>query len=167
MAVAGTVAAPVAVQAGADEIYASARIGVNYTETGNGVGLFGDSYGFEAMDGLSPTHLEFLRATEEKKHRLIFVKGAEDAGRDLKMAALIEEAAGQVIRRRFVSLAELVTGVYASLVDYLADKELLRFGPFDATLCRDTTLADLSEDKILWFLKRARASRNGSTTTAG
>jgi len=33
MAVAGTVAAPVAVQAGADEIYASARVGAWYTET--------------------------------------------------------------------------------------------------------------------------------------
>ena len=35
MAVAGTVAAPVAVQAGADEIYASARIGVEYMDTGD------------------------------------------------------------------------------------------------------------------------------------
>jgi len=33
MAVAGIVAAPVAVQAGADEIYASARVGVKYTDT--------------------------------------------------------------------------------------------------------------------------------------
>jgi predicted porin len=33
MAVAGTVAAPVAVQAGADEIYASARVGIEYAET--------------------------------------------------------------------------------------------------------------------------------------
>lgn len=123
------------------------------------VGLLGDSYGFEARDGLSPTHLEFLRATELKKHRLIFVKGADDSRRDPKMAALVAEAAGQVIRRRFVSPAELLAGVYASLVDYLADKELLRFGPFDASLCRNAKLADLSEDKILWFLKRARAAR--------
>jgi len=123
------------------------------------VGLLGDSYGFEARDGLSPTHLEFQRATELKKHRLIFVKGADDSRRDSKMAALVAEAAGQVIRRRFVSPAELLAGVYASLVDYLADKELLRFGPFDASLCQDAKLADLSEDKIIWFLKRARAAR--------
>jgi len=123
------------------------------------VGLLGNSYGFETMNGMSPTHLEFLQATELKKHRLIFVKGADDSRRDPKMAALVAEAAGQVIRRRFVSLAELITGVYASLVEYLADKELLRFGPFDASLCRDANLADLSEDKILWFLKRARAAR--------
>jgi len=34
MAVAGVVAAPVAVQAGADEMYASARVGVSYEDTG-------------------------------------------------------------------------------------------------------------------------------------
>jgi len=35
LAVAGTVAAPVAVQAGADEIYASARVGIKYQDTGD------------------------------------------------------------------------------------------------------------------------------------
>jgi len=35
MAVAGTVAAPVAVQAGADEIYASARVGIEYKDEGD------------------------------------------------------------------------------------------------------------------------------------
>jgi predicted porin len=34
LAVAGIVAAPVAVQAGADEVYASARVGIKYTDTG-------------------------------------------------------------------------------------------------------------------------------------
>ena len=49
MAVAGTVAAPAAVQAGADEIYASARVGAWYTETpvtddgGTTVDSLGDS----------------------------------------------------------------------------------------------------------------------------
>jgi predicted porin len=35
MAVAGTVAAPVAVQAGADEMYASARVGIEYLDSGD------------------------------------------------------------------------------------------------------------------------------------
>ena len=35
MAVAGIAAAPVAVQAGADEVYASARVGLTYTDTGD------------------------------------------------------------------------------------------------------------------------------------
>ena len=36
----------------------------------------------------------------------------------------------------FPTLAELIAGVYASLVDYLADRELLRFGPFDAAFAK-------------------------------
>lgn len=35
----------------------------------------------------------------------------------------------EMIRRRFSSSAELLPSVYASLVDFLAAKELLRFGP--------------------------------------
>ena len=37
------------------------------------VGLFGDSYGSEGPDGLSPTEREFDRATEGAKPRLVFV----------------------------------------------------------------------------------------------
>ena len=42
-------------------------------------GLFGNGYGFEDDQGLSPTEREFDRATDVGAHRLIFVKGeAED-----------------------------------------------------------------------------------------
>ena len=42
-------------------------------------GIFGNSYGFEDTEGISPTEREFDRATEVGAHRLIFVKGrAED-----------------------------------------------------------------------------------------
>jgi hypothetical protein len=38
------------------------------------LGIFAYQYGFENVDGLSPTELEFIRATEQGKTRLIFVK---------------------------------------------------------------------------------------------
>ena len=38
-------------------------------------GLFGNGYGFEDDEGVSPTEREFDRATEIGTHRLIFVKG--------------------------------------------------------------------------------------------
>ena len=38
-------------------------------------GLFGNGYGFEDDQGLSPTEREFDCATEIGAHRLIFVKG--------------------------------------------------------------------------------------------
>ena len=43
------------------------------------VGLFGNEYGFEDAEGVSPTEREFDRATRQGKPRLIFVKGADDS----------------------------------------------------------------------------------------
>ncbi|MEI7673575.1 MAG: DUF4062 domain-containing protein, partial [Deltaproteobacteria bacterium] len=123
------------------------------------IGLFGNEYGSPDRGGFSPTHREFLRATELNKQRLIFVKGADDAARESKMKALIEEAATQLVRRRFSFLPELIAGVYASLVDYLADMELLRFGPFDAAICKDAGIEDISASKVRWFLNLARTTR--------
>ena len=58
----------------------------------------------------------------------------------------------QLIRRRFRSIEELLPSVYASLVDFLAARQLLRFGPFDAVPCADATIEDLSTEKIRLFL---------------
>ncbi len=115
------------------------------------VGLFGDEYGVADAEGLSPTAREFAHATALNKYRLIFVKGADDAGRQPKMQALI--------RRRFVSTPELIAGLYAALVQYLEDQELIRNGPFDAAPCRNATLADLDEERMATFLRRARKAR--------
>ena len=123
------------------------------------VGLFGNDYGSEDERGLSPTHREFDVATRRHKHRLIFVKGADDRLRHPKMWALVRAAGGQLIRRRFTTTPELIAGLYASLVDYLAAKELLRTGPFDAAPCADATLRDLSADKVRRFVQVARRGR--------
>ena len=123
------------------------------------IGFFGNEYGVPDKKGLSPTHREFLRATDLKKHRLIFVKGGDDSIRKPQMRALIEEAESQLVRRRFVTTVELIAGIYASLIDYLADKDFLRFGPFDASICEDAGLKDISALKVKWFLNLARSSR--------
>ena len=93
------------------------------------------------------------------KYRLVFVKGENDSDKHPKMQALIAEAGAQLIRRRFRSSAELLPSVYASLVDFLAAKELLRFGPFDAAPCPDATMEDLSTEKIRLFVGIARRAR--------
>ncbi|MCJ7583056.1 MAG: DUF4062 domain-containing protein [Candidatus Aminicenantes bacterium] len=123
------------------------------------VGLFGEEYGNEDEKGYSPTHREFDLATRLGKHRLIFVKGADDGDKAPKMQALIKAAGGQVVRRRFVSAAELIAVIYASLVQYLDEHELIRSAPFDASFCRNATMADLDEEKIHTFLSRARRAR--------
>lgn len=124
------------------------------------LGLFGSGYGTEDQDGLSPTHREFNLATELDKHRLIFVKGADDSEKAPKMQALIQSAANQVVRRRFATTAELVSGLYASLVQYLEDQELIRTAPFDASFCRNAEMSDLDEERIRSFLLLARRARS-------
>ncbi|RQW77634.1 MAG: DUF4062 domain-containing protein [Methanothrix sp.] len=123
------------------------------------VALLGNEYGRADESGLSPTHREFGEATRPGKHRLVFVKGVGDSDRHPKMQALIEEAGAQLIRRRFRSTDELLPSVYASLVEFLAAKQLLRFGHFDAASCPDAAMQDLSEEKIRLFLGIARRAR--------
>ena len=123
------------------------------------VGLFGRDYGSEDDEGVSPTEREFDRATDLEKHRLIFVKGAADADRHPRMRALIAKAQAGLVRRRFATSAELVAGLYASLVQYLESRELLRFGPFDAAPCFGATLDDLDAEDMYRFLRIARRAR--------
>jgi ATP-dependent DNA helicase RecG len=123
------------------------------------VGLFGQEYGHANSTGLSPTELEFDRATELGKTRLIFVKGADDHSRDPKMRALIGKAGSQLIRRRFAGISDLNASLYASLVEHLERVGHLRTRPFDAAACPDATLADIANDKVKWFLGVARRER--------
>lgn len=122
--------------------------------------LMGNEYGREDADGLSPTHREFNEATKHGKYRIVFVKGETDADKHPTMRALIASAGAQLIRRQFITPAELIPALYASLVDYLAVKELLRFGPFDAAACPDATMQDLSAEKIQRFVGIARRARS-------
>jgi len=122
------------------------------------VGLFGSEYGFEDAEGVSPTEREFKQATAAGKYRLIYVKGA-DIPRHPKMAALIARAEAGLIRKRFVSIPELIAGVYAAVVDYLESKELIRFGPFDAAVVPKASFDDLDPERMSRFIRTARATR--------
>ena len=126
------------------------------------VGLFGSEYGTEDSEGISPTEREFYRASNLDKHRLIFVKGGGEVERHPKMGALIRKAQSGLVRKRFVTRAELVAGLYAGLVHYLEVKELLRFGPFDAAPCLGATLDDLNVPEMYRFIRRARIARQFS-----
>jgi ATP-dependent DNA helicase RecG len=111
------------------------------------------------MEGLSPTEREFDRATARGKTRLIFVKGADDEIRHPKMRVLIRKAGAQLIRRRFMGLADLDGAVYASLVEQLDRTGALRRRPFDATAPPHSRMEDISEEKIRWFITAARQER--------
>lgn len=50
--------------------------------------------------------------------------------------------------------------MYAALINYLEEKEFIPTGPFDASICKGATLADLDAEKIKWFVETARSKRN-------
>ena len=75
------------------------------------------------------------------------------------MQALIGKAQAGLIRKRFNTTAELLAGLYAALVEYLEGKELIRWGPFDATPCAKATLDDLDVERMAQFIRTARRVR--------
>lgn len=123
------------------------------------IGLFGNEYG--STSGKSATEQEFERASQLNKLRLIYVKGpgSSDAQKDPRMQSLIQLAGAELIRRRFANKAELIAAVYASLVQFLEERELIRTGPFDASPCPKATMADLDEDRMRTFIHTARRAR--------
>jgi ATP-dependent DNA helicase RecG len=133
------------------------------------LGIFGNDYGSEDKDGLSPTEREYLRAAKYHKPRLIYVWGRDDGNRSPKMLRLINKAGGELIRRRVADASALTSEVYASLVDYLDGLGALRIPPFDTAACHGATLQDLARKRIEWFLETARRERGfplkSNTTT--
>lgn len=123
------------------------------------LGLFGKSYGFEDANGISPTEREFDKATELHKTRLIYLTKDDAHERHSKENALIQNAQAFLVRKQFSTIDELKFSVYASLVNYLIDKEIIRTGPFDATLNPKATLDDIDENKVRIFVQVARSNR--------
>jgi len=123
------------------------------------LGLFGREYGWKDAEGISPTERELDRATRKGKHRLVFVKGSTGETRHPKMQALIRKAERQLVRRRFGAIPDLTAELFASLVQYLADRGILHERPFLAAACPDASIRDVSTERVGWFLRRARAER--------
>jgi hypothetical protein len=123
------------------------------------LGIFGYEYGYEDENGVSPTEHEYNHATRLKKTRLIYVWGADEKKRATKMRKLVSKASGQLIRRRVENVSALTAEVYASLVDHLDGMGALRVPPFDTSACDGATLANLSRERIDWFLQTARRER--------
>jgi len=123
------------------------------------LGIFGYDYGNEDKEGISPTEREYDYASKLGKTRLIYVWGTDEKHRSTKMKALIQKATGELIRRRVGDMSALTAEVYASLVDYLDSKGMLRIPPFDTSPCDNASLSDLSRKRVEWFLETARRER--------
>lgn len=66
------------------------------------LGLYGNKYGYEDEEGVSPTEREYDRAAEFHKTRLIFIKSINEEHRHPKEAALIRKVERDIVRKTFV-----------------------------------------------------------------
>lgn len=128
------------------------------------LGLFGNLYGYEDIEGVSPTEREYDLATTLHKSRLIYIKAINENERHPKETALIRKVEQDIVRKTFVDIEGLRTSVYASLIRYLEEKEYIRWRPFDASNDNGATLADLDEDKMRNFIYMAQCHDYGLKT---
>lgn len=124
------------------------------------IGLIGNQYGFQDADGISPTEREYDEATRLGLPRLIFVLGRDGASRQDKEAAFLRKISANLIRAKCDDPGELLLEIYASLDGLLMEQGAYRMGPFDASVCDGASLDDIDEEKVAWFVRRARRLRN-------
>ena len=124
------------------------------------LGLIGREYGFEDAEGVSPTEREFDEATRLGLTRLLFV--LDHGQRHPKETAFLKKISTSLIRAKCSDPAQLLLEIYASLDGMLVEQGAYRMGPFDASPCDGATMSDIDEDKVRWFVKRARQERNAS-----
>ena len=123
------------------------------------IALLGKQFGYEFEDGSSPTQREFLAASKNNKYRLVFLLNVNAVDRHPKVNEMIRKVSEDLIYGRFSSYSELVSDVYSSLVSYLIDKGELRVEPFDKSINKEADLSDISDEKVEWFLRKAKAER--------
>lgn len=123
------------------------------------IGLYGEQYGYEDEEGVSPTEREFDAATDAHRHRLIFIKQIEGE-RHPKEHWFIRKVEQQVVRKSFVTYNELQTNVYVSLIRFLEENEYLRLFPWDATCHIGAKLEDIDSEKVRNFISIAREKRH-------
>lgn len=126
------------------------------------LGLYGERYGYEDAEGVSPTEREFDTATAHKRYRLIFIKPSDN--RHTKEQALITKAEQCVVRKAFTNFDELRNAVYTSLIHYMGEKELIHIYPFDATPNTRAKMEDLDLNKIRKFISQAKEKRGYKLT---
>ena len=123
--------------------------------------ILGNEYGCKNADWKSPTELEFDHATRTHRERLVFVKGNDDKARYPDMAKLANMAGRQLTSRRFTDTPRLIREVYASLVDCLGNRGLLRSTPFDDLVAKGVFIKIGTRGKGTFYKVRRNRDING------
>lgn len=121
------------------------------------MGLYGERYGYEDAEGVSPTEREYDAATQNNLYRIVLIKDVP--ARHVKEQTLIGKAEQDVVRNMFSTYEELQERVYSALVRYMVYKGILAGGPFDTSFHPYATINDLDKQKIATFVGLARDKR--------
>jgi len=127
------------------------------------IGLLGDEYGKIIKDAMSATEIEFREAHKKNKEIFIYIKGNKDKSKDKRMRNLIKDIKNPetgYTYKRFNELQGLKNGVHESLIEFLRNKGIVGKTIFDKDICKDAKFSDIDEERIKWFLQRAKKQRN-------
>jgi predicted HTH transcriptional regulator len=122
--------------------------------------LLGKEFGYEFSDGTSPTQREYETATQNNKYRLAFLSNIVEKERQSKVQIFVNQITETVVYKKFSSPSELLSDVYTALINFLKEKGELRVEPFDKSPNRDAEMSDISDEKMEWFVRRAKTERN-------
>ncbi len=123
------------------------------------LGILGKDYGYEDAEGISPTEREFDHATSLSKTRLIFLADIPANQINPKQKKFINKVQNVLVRKAFSNISDLKSSVYAALIRYLIEKEIIRTAPFDASKNSKATLEDIDSEKIKSFIRLAKYKR--------
>ena len=125
--------------------------------------LIGDKYGFEDSEGVSPTEREYDRAVELGLPIVVLVRGTDNSKREEKECRFLDKVSFGRTRVRYQSTddaGDLLNEVRSSIRELMMDDGLLSDLPFEDQMPRDTTLDDIDDKRIAWFVHRAVRLRN-------
>ena len=123
------------------------------------VALVGREYGFEDAYGISPTEREYDEATRLGKRRIVLVNQEVDSGRCEKESAFLKKISSVLTWHGYNNENELLNWLIAALDKVLSEDKVYRELPFEDMPCESANVSDIDEQKIRWFLKRARNKR--------
>jgi len=124
------------------------------------IAILGGEYGFEDVDGISPTEREYTKAKEADIPRWVYIKGGIDTPRHPKQDAFIRLVGEDVSRKRWNDLQSLKREIYASCILHLQQTGKITSRDFDSSPNNDATLESLDVQKIREFVAVAREKRN-------
>ncbi len=123
------------------------------------IGLLGKTYGYEDINGISPTEKEYDAAKEKGLPRWIYILKTSQKKHE-KETIFIKKVSNDVSWKFFSDTENLIREVYHSCVVFLKQKGKIENNEFDNALHEYATLNDIDNTLLREFIGLAREKRN-------